>query len=470
MRKKSRSLQRTIWGTMFLFVVLLCVFFGCLTYQIFNSSLYSSYEKRMADVLNYVDSHIDKDDLSKCVDTGARSAKYDHLVVFMDSIMEGFDIHYLYIVRPVTVGDRPGMLNILTADTAEGRKNDPDGYYLDYLIEDAYDLGELQRYQDAMENEGITYFKNISIWGYDYTAALPLSNSSGETFGLLCVDVEVSDIRQMVNTYTFLNIALIILLGLLFIKFSTAWINRSVSDPIKELEKSVVSFATVSHEQMNPEQMIYDEPDIHTNNEVERLSDAITQMTEDMRIYIKRIIDARGEVEVMKTQVTHMDMLAYQDALTHVKNRAWYDKTCTRLNEEILKGTAEFAIVMADLNNLKKVNDTYGHEHGNDYISGACHEICVIYDHSPVFRIGGDEFVVLLEKGDYYKRDQLFRQLNNVFAEFEADTSRSPWERYSASFGMSDFDPANDISVNEVFERADRMMYKNKNESRKGRE
>ena len=138
-------------------------------------------------------------------------------------------------------------------------------------------------------------------------------------------------------------------------------------------------------------------------------------MSQDMKQYVLNILDAEDKVEDMKTQVTRMDTLAYQDALTHVKNKAFYDETKVRVDDDIINGKAQFGIVMIDLNNLKKVNDTYGHEHGNEYILGSCHEICVTFQHSPVFRVGGDEFVVLLENGDYEERLELIDKLTKAF-------------------------------------------------------
>ena len=165
-----------------------------------------------------------------------------------------------------------------------------------------------------------------------------------------------------------------------------------------------------------------------------------------------------------------MDMVAYQDALTHVKNKAWYDKTKERVDQEIITGRARFGLVMVDLNNLKKVNDTYGHEHGNDYISGACHIICVIFEHSPVFRIGGDEFVVLLENGDFDHRHVLMQRMAEEFEKSSSDESREPWERYSAAYGMTTFDDSEDISMDDVFKRADKLMYQHKLETKSARE
>ncbi|MCR5748100.1 MAG: GGDEF domain-containing protein [Lachnospiraceae bacterium] len=428
----------------------------------------------MTDILRYVDSHIDKDDLSKCVKTCEESAKFRELKTFMDSIMEDFDIHYLYIVRPVMAGDENAMesvmMNIFSADTAYGRATDPDGYYLGCILTDVYEEDVIKLYDDAMNKDDISFFKNFSFWGYDYTALLPLVNSQGEHYAVLCVDIEVAELQRNIHLYTVVNIALIIILGILFILLFLIWMNRNITGPLGNLEQSVVSFATRSHNQLDPALLNYEDPEIHTQNEVESLSDAISQMSADIRDYVKNIIDAQERVEHMKSQVSRMDVIAYQDALTHVKNKAWYDKIEKRVNENISDHTARFALAMIDLNNLKKINDQYGHERGNDYILGACHEICIIFDHSPVFRIGGDEFIVLIENIDYMNKERLISELKTAFEILSADETREPWERYSAAIGMAVYDATKDNSMNDVFKRADEMMYKNKTEIKAGRD
>ena len=424
----------------------------------------------MTDIIEYVESHMDIEDLSNCVDTGVESEKYAELMDFMDGIMDDFDIHFLYIVRPISADTPTVMKNILSADTHVGRQTDPDGLTLNYMIEDGYEPQYLKLYMEAMNSDGLTFFKDFSDWGYDYTGVKPLINAKGEKFALLCVDIEVSDLRSTIREYMIVNVVLIIILGLLFILFFIAWANRNITEPITKLDKSVVSFAERSHEQKDPDTLSYDDPHIMTHNEVESLSNAVAQMSSDMRAYVRSILDAEGQVEDMKSQVIQMDTVAYQDALTHVKNKAWYDKTKSRVDEDIINGKAKFAILMIDLNNLKKVNDTYGHEHGDHYISGSCHQICKIYSHSPVFRIGGDEFVVLLENQDYDHRDQLLTALRASFEASSNDEDREPWERYSAATGMAIFDEENDVSMDDVFKRADTLMYQNKLESKMARE
>jgi diguanylate cyclase (GGDEF)-like protein len=470
MKQKFRPLKKSIIISSAIFFIFLCLVLSVLTYVSYTRSLYRAYELRMADILDYVETHMDKDDLYECVETGKESEKYYELMEFMDCIMDDFDIHFLYIVRPVSAESPTKMLNILSADTHEGRINDPDELCLDYMIEDGYEPKDIKLYLDAMSSEGIVYFKNFSDWGYDYTGLRTIKNSKGEVFAQLCVDIEVSELRSTIHRYTIINIVLISILGFLFIVLFIFWANKNITEPISKLEKSVVSFAQRSHEQKDPDKLSYDDPGIVTHNEVESLSHAVAQMSGDMRLYVNNILDAEDKVEDMKHQVIVMDTVAYQDPLTHVKNKAMYDKVNARVDDDIINGRAEFGIVMIDLNHLKKVNDTYGHEYGNEYLTGSCHQICVIYSHSPVFRIGGDEFVVLLEKSDYENREKLLKDLRESFTSSEADESRHPWERYSAAVGMAIFNSEKDISMEDVFKRADTLMYQDKLDSKAGRD
>ncbi|MCR5557089.1 MAG: diguanylate cyclase [Butyrivibrio sp.] len=464
----KKPLKRSIIIGCSEFIAMMCLILSIHTYKTYTQSLYSSYNARMTDILEYVERHIDKDDLAKCVETLEESEKFIELGKFMDGIMEDFDIHYLYIVKPISK-DPPLMMNIFSADTALGRETAPDGYYLGLISDDDYESSEMVPYLEAMETDKISFFKNFSVWGYDYTASKLLKSSNGEPIGLLCVDIDVSELENNIRTYTITNIVLIIILGSFFITLFLIWMTRNITDPITLLEKSVVSFAERSHEQKDPELLTYTPPVIHTQNEVEALSNAVDMMSKDMKAYVKNILDAEDQVKDMRNKVSHMDMVAYQDALTHVKNKAWYDKTKERVDGDIAAGRARFGIVMVDLNHLKKVNDGYGHEHGNDYIFGSCHQICIIYDHSPVFRVGGDEFVVLLENRDYDNRDALFEQLKAAFELSSNNTDKEPWERFSAAYGMAIYEAGNDKSMDDVFKRADERMYKNKQETKSTR-
>ena len=166
----------------------------------------------------------------------------------------------------------------------------------------------------------------------------------------------------------------------------------------------------------------------------------------------------RKEMEFVKAIDSAIDM-ANRDALTGVKNLHAYTNVVKQIDDSITDEDADeglFAICVFDINGLKQVNDTYGHSAGDEFIRNACEIICNIYKHSPVFRIGGDEFVVILKGGDYLKRDDLFV----AFKKRQSENRRKGLVTLAG--GMSDFDKSKDISVQDVFKRADSRMYENK--------
>ena len=83
----------------------------------------------------------------------------------------------------------------------------------------------------------------------------------------------------------------------------------------------------------------------------------------------------------------------------------------------------------------------------------ACNMICLIFKHSPVFRIGGDEFAVLLKGHDFECRDQLMTELDDTMTRNRAEG------RVTVAFGISDFNRGVDMRMQDVFERADAKMY-----------
>jgi diguanylate cyclase (GGDEF)-like protein len=116
---------------------------------------------------------------------------------------------------------------------------------------------------------------------------------------------------------------------------------------------------------------------------------------------------------------------------------------------------------MFDCNELKEINDEYGHERGNEYLVTACRVICGVFSHSPVFRMGGDEFVVLLTGQDYENRTILMQDFD-LATEKHNRRAENPWERISVSKGIAAFIPGSDRTVQQVLDRADKRMYEEK--------
>ena len=195
--------------------------------------------------------------------------------------------------------------------------------------------------------------------------------------------------------------------------------------------------------------------DIHTGDEIENLYHALIKTTQNAMDYFEGLRRA-------KRQVAEMDELAHKDSLTGIKNKAAYDETTSRLDKKISAGGAEFCIVMVDVNYLKRVNDTYGHERGNTYLINAGKLICSVFGEEHVYRIGGDEFVVVIEGEKVSLCKYFVEQFKAEMARKNANKLLEPWEKVSAAVGMSFFEPSKDKTADDVFKRADKEMYVNK--------
>ena len=143
-------------------------------------------------------------------------------------------------------------------------------------------------------------------------------------------------------------------------------------------------------------------------------------------------------VNHMRVFISDLNSKAFRDALTGVRNKGAFDIFLMDKDENIRqsdpKDVEDFAVVMFD---------------------------CKVYSHSPVFRIGGDEFVAILQKEDWKKQAELERQFTQAMADANA-AAASPWDRVNVAIGTANYNPETDPDMESVFRRADVLMYENK--------
>ena len=87
--------------------------------------------------------------------------------------------------------------------------------------------------------------------------------------------------------------------------------------------------------------------------------------------------------------------------------------------------------------------------------------LCDIFEHSPVYRIGGDEFVVILTGRDYMNREALLAKLK-PHERVRDRKAAEPWAEVAMATGLALYDPIADRSYTDTFNRADEAMYENK--------
>ena len=455
--KVKRPLNRSIIIECSIFLGLLCIISSILLYVVYTSNMYKRYKKQLDSVITYVESKINHDDMVECLkDYDDSSEDYQTFQAFFNNLIDNYpDMHYLYLMQVLPEGQEYkgcAIVEICAANSSEELGTEMELHLGDCDVT-WFDEAQIKEYRRIINSQKDAYFRNETAWGVDYTLARPVCDSNGNYYGLLCADIAIDEINTTIYRNIWINITMILAVGILFIVLLIIWMRRNVITPLKNLESSVTEYANIPHGQRKPEELIYNAPKIHTKNEVEALADAYEKLALEMHNYVIGLVAAEDEAKGLKVH-------AYHDALTHVKNKAAYDEMRENMLKDIEDEKAEFGLVMADINSLKNINDLYGHEKGDEYIKGACKIICDIYVHSNVYRIGGDEFVVLLQNRDYQNREKLLEDARNEFNEAMFDEARDPWNRYSAAIGMAVWSPG--LEFDSVFSSADHKMYEQK--------
>lgn len=284
------------------------------------------------------------------------------------------------------------------------------------------------------ENKNVRYsFEGVekqAVW-------LELSNGMR-----LNVTVPVSEInsgwRQMIAIIVIVSVGLLLLFVILTMHFS-----NNLTKPLRELTEAA---EMVDHGN-------YDVILNHSSNdEVGALSRTFDRLIAHLKIYI-----------------SDLNSLANTDALTAVSNKSAYDICIRDIQQKmnILNDEPRFAVAIFDCDDLKLINDRYGHDKGDLYLKNTSAMICHVFGRSKVFRIGGDEFAVILMDEDYAQREHLARLFFKK-CDSTCEKTNPWWEQIRVSMGIADYDPHEDSTVDDVARRADKLMYENKHDRKNG--
>jgi diguanylate cyclase (GGDEF)-like protein/PAS domain S-box-containing protein len=159
-----------------------------------------------------------------------------------------------------------------------------------------------------------------------------------------------------------------------------------------------------------------------------------------------------------KNEEEKIRFLSFHDQLTKLYNRRYFDDELKRLDNE---ASLPITIIIGDLNNLKIVNDSFGHEQGDVYLIEAAETLqSVVGESGVVARNGGDEFGIILPKTDEGAAKKMIKKIH---AEFSSKShNRNP--AYSISLGTATKTCLNS-DIARVLKHADNDMYKNKSSS-----
>ena len=153
--------------------------------------------------------------------------------------------------------------------------------------------------------------------------------------------------------------------------------------------------------------------------------------------------------------ITNLKKMAYYDGLTNLKNRKAFERDIAKLDAR------NITIVAVDANNLKKMNDTFGHEMGDKLIIAVANVLAEIFGRSNSYRTGGDEYLAILESKD----DELITRIKEVFKKKLEEENAKVKDSdliISAAIGFSK--GGDGKSLNQMMREADAEMYEDKHE------
>ena len=373
-------------------MLIIHIIMGVMLITMSKNAIREQIDARMLDAVNTAAFQLSGDELKRITGDDKESEEYVNALSLLRSFQQNIKLDYIYAVK---IND-DGTFAFLI---------DPD-------IEDPADYGEKIETTEALikASKGTPAVDKVAVtdeWGRFYSAYAPVWDSDGNVAALVGVDFDADWYDGELNSHKAVvvilsMIALTIIIGITFISH-TSVLEGEKNEYRKKLEETLL-------------------------RELEQ-----------------------------KQELGSARRLAYTDPLTGVKSKRAYLEAIERIDKGVSDGSIdEFGVIVFDLKGLKTVNDTLGHEEGDRYIKEGSAIICGTFCHSPVFRIGGDEFVVILEGTDYLKRDILIAE----FEELIEENQRSG--KVVVSSGMDEFDLSCDTSFSSVFERADKKMYERK--------
>jgi diguanylate cyclase (GGDEF)-like protein len=165
---------------------------------------------------------------------------------------------------------------------------------------------------------------------------------------------------------------------------------------------------------------------------------------------------AFSDVSAERKQLQELESVAYRDTLTKAYNRHYG----MQLLDNWLNGKSRFVLCFVDMDNLKYVNDNFGHTEGDQYILTVMDILRTFSPDVQIARLGGDEFMLLAQDWAQKDAESRLEELRNTLVEMDGEPGS--FYNHSMSYGIVEVDEDNEISRTDLLSIADERMYEYK--------
>ena len=441
----TTSLRTKMVFNLLSITLLVAVFICSISYTLYTESTKKEHIRIADGMITMVANAINPYRVDEFIERGHQAEGYNEVERELYKIRaSNSDIKFIYVYKIM----EDGCHVVFDLDTATVPASSP-GDILDFDEEFYEDLDNL------FAGRPIAPKISNGQFGYLLTIYKPVYNYTGKCVCYAGIDFSMEQLNEYGRAFISKVIALLAGAVVFILALGLSFIENNIILPVNTMAYCAKNFAYDSETARESNIERIKSLEIKTNDEIENLYSAFVKTTSDSMHYFENLKRA-------KIQVAVMDELAHKDALTGLKNKTAYVEKTAQFDADIADNKAEFAIIMIDVNFLKKVNDTYGHEYGNIYLINAGELVCSVFGVDNVYRVGGDEFVAVLDGEILNRCDELVTTLRGTIEKLRADTTLKPWEKVSAAVGAAYYEAGVDTCAEDVFKRADALMYENK--------
>ncbi len=411
------------------------VLLGVILMRQSRNSMQSLIRARMLDISNTAAYMIDGDVVRDISAEDVGTPKYQETLSLLRSFQDNIELEYIYCIR-----DEGGRYSFTI---------DPDN------ITDPGQFGEEIAYTKALESaaHGISAVDEEPYedrWGRFYSAYSPIFDSSGNVAGIVGVDFSADWYEERIKSHLMAIVIVTICstaVGILMAFTVSARIRTRFTELYDEMNSLANDFEDLGRLIQTDTEDSETAPPPESS---EGRQDEMSALSAQLRTFRREL----------RQYLSYVHSQAYTDTMTGVGSKTAYLKKVRHIDKQIGAGSAAFAVAVFDMNGLKKVNDNYGHEMGDRFIIGAASVIKKVFGSSNVYRIGGDEFISIIDSCTERDIEDFFTRLDTVTDEINS-ASNFPL-RLTISKGAAVFSPGSDTACNQVFKRADEAMYNDK--------
>lgn len=433
------------------FIIIVCtlllganVGLGVTIMYVSQRSMLSQMHLRMIDIAEVAAQSVDGDVFDSITEEDYKnnSENYQEVYNCLSNYQTINEVVYVYAVRAI----EDSYVFVVDPDPETPSELFHEEVVYTAALHDAYEEGTPSVDKEASEDR----------WGRFYSAFCPVYDNDNNIVGVIGVDYSAVwyDKQVLFGNVSYIVLsAFSLLIGGAIVFLITVKVRKRLKALYLETSSLATDLESLTDEIRKSADESVDEiafdTDVaqarpSTGETIEALGRKVSSMRNDLRKYIY-----------------HVHAQAYTDTMTGVGNKTAYMDTVNVINKKIKDGINAFSVVLFDINGLKAINDNYGHECGDLIITDAASVIVQVFDQKQVFRIGGDEFVAILETDKLDVIKEAIAALDRKVEEFN-QTTKEYKTALSFSRGYSIFDPNTDTEFREVFKRADEAMYRNK--------